>query len=307
MLRLVFLCLLSIGYRVMKGLVRYIKGASLGNLGFCTSWAIDHKQRGPEWVELVELELKIKNLPENLTGFKIIHLSDLHCSRTVSAEYLKKCIDRINLLGADIVVLTGDYITHDCRGTFRKKVSEIINGIRSRMGVFACLGNHDYGIGGTFGSYRPKHLGQMIGSIGDAGAVMLRNQSNLLEIEGTKIRVVGLGDLWANDLEPQPAFKNVAKDEVVIVLAHNPNTVHYLGRYDFDAMFSGHTHGLSVEWRQPPGRLRYVRRCLYSGLYEISGHKLYVNRGLGRLGKAFFNTRPEITVYRLRQDRYHLK
>jgi predicted MPP superfamily phosphohydrolase len=291
----------------MESLVRYIKGASLGTLGFCTSWAIDHKGCGPEWVEVVEVDLQIPRLPERLYGFRIIHLSDLHCSRTVSGEYLRRCIGRVNRLGADIVVLTGDYVTHDCCGRFREKAADLISGIKSRLGVFACMGNHDYGIGGTFGRYQARQVGQMIGSIDGAGAILLRNESDVVETEGRRIRIVGLGDLWAKDLDAKEAFSKAEDDEVIIVLAHNPDTVHHINRYSFDAMFSGHTHGLSVDWRMPGGRLRYIRRYLYSGLYEIFGRKLYVNRGLGRLGKVFFNARPEITVYKLCQDLYNGK
>jgi predicted MPP superfamily phosphohydrolase len=35
-------------------------------------------------------------------------------------------------------------------------------------------------------------------------------------------------------------------------------------------------------------------------MYDVDGTKLYVNRGLGRLGRARLNARPEITVYTLR-------
>jgi predicted MPP superfamily phosphohydrolase len=35
-------------------------------------------------------------------------------------------------------------------------------------------------------------------------------------------------------------------------------------------------------------------------MYDVAGRKLYVNRGLGRLGRARLNARPEITVLTLR-------
>ena len=88
----------------------------------------------------------LKHLPAAFKGKRIIQVSDLHCSRTVSGPYLKACIERVNKLCADIVVLTGDYITHDYYGQFRKKVVKLLSGIRSKYGVLACLGNHDYGI-----------------------------------------------------------------------------------------------------------------------------------------------------------------
>jgi len=269
-------------------------------LGFCTSWAIDHRGDGPEWLEVVEVDLEIPRLRDDLAGVRIVHASDLHCSRTVSGEYLRRCVDRINALEPDIVVLTGDFITHDHRGQFRRKIMELVSEIDSNAGVFACLGNHDYGVGSTFGRFCHKQARRMAGGIAEAGVTVLRNESAVLELGCGRLWIVGLGDLWADDLEPDRAFDGVADDDTVIVLAHNPDSVGHLGRFEFDAVMSGHTHGVSVDWRVPGGKLRYARRHYCSGMYEVGGRKLYVNRGLGRLGKAFFNTRPEITIYKLR-------
>ena len=35
----------------------YLKGAILGTLGFCTGWAVDDRGVGPEWIEVVEVDL----------------------------------------------------------------------------------------------------------------------------------------------------------------------------------------------------------------------------------------------------------
>jgi predicted MPP superfamily phosphohydrolase len=35
-------------------------------------------------------------------------------------------------------------------------------------------------------------------------------------------------------------------------------------------------------------------------MYEVEGKKLYVNRGLGRVGRVRLKARPEITVFTLR-------
>jgi len=48
---------------MMENFGRYLKGVTFGALGFCTSWAIEHQGRGPEWVEL---ELQLRALAEQL-------------------------------------------------------------------------------------------------------------------------------------------------------------------------------------------------------------------------------------------------
>ncbi len=278
---------------------RHFKGAALGRLGFCTSWAVDIHSKNREWIEVVEMKLRLRNAGSVFYGRRIVHVSDLHCSRTVSSKYLKHCIDRINQLDADIVMLTGDYITHDINGRFRDKVIKLLGGIRSRYGVYACLGNHDYGIDNAFGSFCQDRLSQMIDGIGSVGVNVLRNDSAVLEIEGSPLWVVGLGDIWADDFEPSKAFAGVGGEGAVIALTHNPASVKHLEEFSFDAAMCGHTHGLKLQFAASQGRCFLNRHDYHAGMYKIGGKKLYVNRGLGRLGKILFNTRPEITVFDL--------
>ena len=113
---------------------RFIGGAALGTLGFCTACAIDAFGIEPEWVELVERELPVGNLPDAFAGMRLVHISDLHCSTTVSEEYLRRCMERINQLEPDIIVLTGDYITYDGRGRYLPKVINLVARLQCRHG-----------------------------------------------------------------------------------------------------------------------------------------------------------------------------
>jgi len=288
--------------RSIRSQQRHIKGRLMGSLGFCTSWAVDVAGKGKEWIEVIELEIDVPNLPAQFQGKRIIHISDLHCGRTVTAKYLSHCVDRINELDGDIVVLTGDYITHDISGRFRKKAVDVVAGLKSKHGVFASLGNHDYGIEAIHGDFREKSLQWMTESFERKGINVLRNDSHQIDISGEGLRIVGLGDIWADDLNAEKAFADVAEDEAVIVLSHNPESIEHFEDYDAGVVMSGHTHGIPLQFSINRGFSGINKLNYPSGLYEVAGKKLYVNRGLGRLGRALFNARPEITVFKLRSD-----
>lgn len=277
----------------------YLKGTILGSLGFCTRWAVDAQGVGPEWIEVVEIDLHLQSPHNQLHGTRIAHISDVHHSRTVSSGYLRRCIERINQLDVDLVVLTGDYITYDIRGTYREKVVALLGDIESRFGTYACLGNHDYGIRGL-PSYKREHLlRRLTQGMEDKGITVLRNESIALNINGHPLWFVGLGDLRIGDFQPHKAFANVPTDQLTIALIHNPRAVEELEEFPVHAIVSGHTHGRKTRpltrrtWRN-----RYRR--YHAGMYEVGDKKLYVNRGLGRIGRARLNTRPEITVFTLR-------
>lgn len=278
---------------------RYLGGKLLGHLGFCTSWAVDVRGGSLEWIEVVEVDLHLKDLGSGFHGRRIIHVSDLHCSRTVSSKYLRHCIKRINQLAPDIVVLTGDYVTCDIYGRFREKVADLLGDIRSRLGVFASLGNHDYGLDVVLRPAQEDHVRQMIAGLADSGINVLRNESHVLELDGRPLWLVGLGDVWADDFEPEKAFTGISRDGAVIALTHNPATMRHLKGFHFDAAFSGHTHGLRAQLSRTFDWPILHRHDYHAGMYHLGRKKLYVNRGLGRLGKCLFNTKPEITVFNL--------
>ncbi len=284
----------------LYGRVRHIKGAALGTLGFCTSWAVDTHGIGSQWIQLNYIDIPITKLPAKLVGKTIVQVSDLHCSRTVSGRYLKLCIDRINSIAADVVVLTGDYITHDINGKYRKKAVDLIAQIQSRYGIYACLGNHDYGIGSVFGSIRYDLLKEMTDYMSDKNITVLRNESAAADIDGQPLWLAGLGDIWVDDFRPDLAFADVPAGEPTVVLAHNPDTAGRLSAWPASVILSGHTHGGKDIWQIKPS-LKVCSGRYHSGMYELNGSKLYVNRGLGRLGRVRLHARPEITIFKLKQ------
>ena len=280
-------------------LARHVSGVTLGKLGFCASHAVCSEGTGREWMEVVNIDMPIRNLPSKLRGKRIIQISDLHCSRTVSASYLKRCIDRINALEPDIVIMTGDYVTHDISGKFRQSAVELIGKIEANNGIYACLGNHDYGVGSMVGKHSCDKLSDMVQGMQDKGVNVLQNQSRVVEIDGQPLWMVGLGDLWVGDFDPQRAFAEVPCNEAVIALIHNPDGIDHIHAFPADAVMSGHTHGTTIDMNFSLKKA-FRNRKYHAGMFDVGDKKLYVNRGLGRLGRTGFNARPEITVMTLR-------
>jgi predicted MPP superfamily phosphohydrolase len=131
------------------------------------------------------------------------------------------------------------------------------------------------------------------------GITVLRNESKVLDINSHPLRLVGLGDLRVGDFHPTRAFADISDDHVTIALVHNPRGVEYLNAFGVDVVFSGHTHGRTS--RFPPEHvLNFKSRRFHAGMYDVGDTKLYVNRGLGRVGRMRFYSRPEITVLTLR-------
>jgi hypothetical protein len=85
----------------------------VGTLLFGAAGAVFYAKRiEPHWLELTHRELALEDLPPNLEGRTLIHLSDLHVGPQVEDEYVIRTLRRAARLQPDFVVVTGDWISY---------------------------------------------------------------------------------------------------------------------------------------------------------------------------------------------------
>lgn len=78
---------------------------------------------------------------------KVVQLTDLHFSSALPWDYYRSIVERTNAVQADIVVLTGDYVSKLESVPLLERWLE--HPLRAKHGVFAVLGNHDYWAGAS--------------------------------------------------------------------------------------------------------------------------------------------------------------
>ncbi len=69
-------------------------------------WFQYHDAVGFEWNTF---EVQLPHLPQALDGFRIVHLSDLHCKPYWQSAY-DDLIDRLNADEPDVIFITGDIV-----------------------------------------------------------------------------------------------------------------------------------------------------------------------------------------------------
>jgi predicted MPP superfamily phosphohydrolase len=161
---------------------------------------------------------------------------------------------------------------------------------------FAVLGNHDGGI------WAKEHRGfkdhaAVEKMLDAAGIELLHNRAETVTVAGGMVTLVGVGDLWAGELDAEKAFQEVKRRGPVVLLAHNPDSKELVAGYDWDLMLSGHTHGGQVLVPFQGPRFAPVRdKRFVAGLGEWNGRRIYVSRGVGSLGGVRLGCRPEVSV-----------
>jgi uncharacterized protein len=255
----------------------------------------------PTWLELNRFQIPIGDLPSPFDGFRIVQLSDFHCSRQVTPAYLSEAVNLALAQNADLVVLTGDFVHKGYR--YVNSVAATLGRLSARSGVFAVLGNHDFSVRNSLGFRRYRHLHRAVArALAEQGIRVLHNETVPLRRDDAMIHLTGVEDLWSRALDLDRAFAGLSHSVPCIVLAHNPRTAERLNGRRCDLMLSGHTHGGQVNWPGLGRALNRRARPLSAGLYRFRGSQVYVNKGVGFGFRFRFGVRPEVAVFTLTRE-----
>src|SRR5438132_3136304 len=134
----------------------------------------------PTWLELNALDVRIPDLSREFCGFRIVQLSDFHCSRQVTPEYLSQAVDLALSQKPDLVVLTGDFVHKGYR--YINAVAACLSRLAAPLGVYAVLGNHDFSVRNALGFRRHRHLHRAV------AAALSRHGIRVLENESVCLR-----------------------------------------------------------------------------------------------------------------------
>lgn len=249
-------------------------------------------------VDVVDRPIAITNLPTPFNGYRIVQLSDIHLDEYTEPFFLERVVRKVNALAPDLVVITGDFITHGSL-TFiaghhaLHRCAEILTTLTAPL-RYAVLGNHDV-------SY---NAAAVIRALTTHGTPVLVNQYLPIERNSARFWLCGVEDPGTG--HPDLDLSVPAKpDGPVLLMAHEPDyaddvIAHPRGPL-VDLMLAGHSHGGQV--RLPflgPLILPPMAEKYPEGLYRFNQMQLYVNRGLGTVGLPFrLNCPPEITVLTL--------
>jgi predicted MPP superfamily phosphohydrolase len=257
----------------------------------------------PTWLELNHHEIPVPGLPLPFAGWRIVQLSDFHCSRQVTPTYLGEAVDLAQSQKGDVVVLTGDFVHKGFR--YVEQVAAILGRLSSPHGVYAVLGNHDYSVRNALGFRRYRHLHRAVAdALRARGIRVLHNETVLMERENAGLHLIGVNDLWSRVCDLEQAFTGLSPSLPHIVLAHNPRTIERLAGRRCDLMLSGHTHGGQIHL-PGVGRPTLGRKAgrFAAGLYRYQNTYLYVNKGVGFGFRLRYGVRPEVAVLTLRPAR----
>jgi predicted MPP superfamily phosphohydrolase len=235
------------------------------------------------------MRLAFDFLPPGFSGFRILHLSDLHIDGIRGLA--ERVVEQIAPLQVDLCVLTGDYrfaTSGPCHNVY-PEMRKIVRAIRSRCGILGILGNHDY-------AEEAPELEAM-------GVRMLMNDA--VEIPGPRgsIWIAGVDDAWDYDCADLPrALSEVPPGAFKILLAHSPDIIGEASAAGIHLYLCGHTHAGQI-------RLPFIgatlvpadcERRFLQGRWKQGNMEGYTSAGIGcSLLPVRFRCPPEIGLIEL--------
>lgn len=243
-------------------------------------------------------EYTLNKQESDMSSVKIVQISDLHIKEDYTYENLSRIVNNINRQAPDIVLFTGDLYDNYAKYRDDENVIAELKRINARYHKIAVWGNHDYG-GGAVRQYEAI--------MERAGFQLLKNENLFITINnGKRLLFTGLDDsLLGNPYMPDGALKY--DSEYRILLTHELDVVTKYMNYNYDAIFSGHSHGgqINIPFLPSVNEKAVTATALSSkysgGMYTLEEHKkLYVSTGIGTTHvSARFGVIPEIAVFYL--------
>ncbi len=241
--------------------------------------------------EISHVDVPITNLPDELQGFTIGLLSDIHSSIFMSRSQMEEYAVALNSLNADMLAVVGDFVNSLVEEVY--PFAEAFSTLKAPRGVYGVLGNHDY---------FTKNVEIVAREVNSCGINLLRNSRLTIEHNGKELELVGIDDLG----NPLHARRLIAKEVAgadqrnpKILLAHRPYFFPQAAEQKIDLTLSGHTHGGQIVFARIGGDVIAPARMVspyVAGLYSIGSSHMYVSRGIGTVGVPVrLNCPPELT------------
>ncbi len=243
-------------------------------------------------IDVTQTNIELRQWPAAMDGLRVAFLSDFHASPETPCAFLERVVDETNRLQPDLILLGGDYVTLGTR--YIVPVAQVLGKLKAPLGIYSVMGNHDYVAG----------IASIRAALKQVGIVDVTNSGRWLRVDGSRVRIAGVGDLWHDRQDLDAALAGVTDSDPVILLSHNPDYAVTLTDLRVGLVLAGHTHGGQI---QLPGvgplitNSKYGSR-LVSGLIPIDVLQLYVTRGVGTAVVPLrYGAPPEISLLTLRR------
>ena len=240
-----------------------------------------------------------RRLPAAFDGAVLVQVSDLHGKEFGPDN--RQLLSAIRQDAPAFIVITGDLVDENTKNPleYAAKTGAALSEIAP---TYYVTGNHEW---------VAREAESICDALERAGVVCLRNQTVVLERDGSRILLSGVDDpnAYADQKTPaqvaQELVEQYGENDFRLLLAHrNDRFMSEYYKLGYDLTLTGHAHGGLVRLPFTDGLIDPHQGLFPSytaGFYTVEGSQVFVSRGLGNIVPSFrvFNP-PELVSMTLR-------
>jgi predicted MPP superfamily phosphohydrolase len=236
--------------------------------------------------ERVEINIDLPKEQALNKPVTIVAMSDLHLGYAIGNKELEKWVTLINNENPDIVLLIGDVIDNHISPAIEQKMDILFHKIRSKYGVYAISGNHEYISGINESNQFFKQCG-----------ITLLSDTMLL-IDNT-FYIAGRDDqMNRNRKNIKTICQHADISKPIILMDHQPFHLEEAAQNHITLQLSGHTHHGQL-WP-----VSLITKLIYEkshGYLKRGNTHYYITSGIGIWGGKFrIGTQSEYVVITLK-------
>ncbi|MDL2255903.1 metallophosphoesterase [Parabacteroides sp. OttesenSCG-928-G06] len=236
----------------------------------------------------VRVELTIPVQKASLPGgsLRVVAVSDLHLGYGIDKKEFEGWVKLINKENPDIVLIAGDITDNNVTPLYEQDMGAVFSQIKSKYGVYAIPGNHEYIAGKT----------KAMDFLKNTAAVALQDSVVLID---DSFYVIGRDDLSNSSRKSiRELTASLDKTKPMILLDHQPYHLEEAAENGIDLQISGHTHGGQV-WPAT-----WLTNAIFEkdhGYLQKGNTHYFISSGLGIWGGKFrLGSQSEYVVIDLR-------
>ena len=243
-----------------------------------------------------------KNCGDN-RNLKVVLVADLHLGYSVGNGQMQRMVKKINDQNADLVVFAGDIFDNEYDAIYEPdRVADLLAGLKSRYGTYACYGNHDLDekilAGFTFETKEERIADRRFGEFLDRAKIHLLEDDVVCIDDAFYLAGRKDPDRIRKTQEtrdtPSELLTGLDQSLPVFVIDHQPSELTELAEAGADLDLGGHTH----DGQLFPGNiltgLMWENAC---GMKKVGDMYSIVTSGVGLWGPPMrIGTKAEVVI-----------
>lgn len=257
-----------------------------------------------KFIEIEKYKLTIANLPSDLRGKRIVHLSDMHLRANMNNGFVKSIITKVETQEPDMIVITGDTLHASVEYLEDTPAEDLLLDLRDIAPTYVVTGNHD------IANPNFDEFGALVSRSGCEFLVDDAVYARFKDMKETEdLVMMGFAERGDMDNVPDPVLDSIELEEGMadkpkILLAHHPELFEEYMEDESkapDLTLAGHVHGGQMILPYFGGFFSKSQGFFPDydfGLFISDSdetRRMVVNRGLGNSGFPFrINNRVQI-------------